>query len=76
MRKVEAKLVSYGRVINPETLEKGKDVPVGPGTRSMNGIDMFVIMMLYHEEPSRLSKIYVRGLFDNTGKIVHRSTIS
>jgi len=71
VRKVEADIVSCGRVI-----KKGKDVPVGPGSRSMSGLDMFVIMMLYHEEPSRSLKSYVRGLFDSTGKIVHRSTIS
>ena len=51
VRKVEADIVSCGRVIGPETLKKRKDVPVGPGSRSMSGLDMFVIMMLYHEEP-------------------------
>ena len=76
MTKVEAELISFGRVIEPETLKKGKDAPVGPDLKSTNGLDMFVIMMLFHEEPSRLLKSYVAGIFDNTGKIVHRSTIS
>ena len=42
--KVEAELVSCGRVVDPETLKKVKDVPVGPGTRSMNGLGMFIII--------------------------------
>jgi hypothetical protein len=76
VRKVEQELFSCGRVIEPEVLRKEKDVPVGPGSKSLSGLDMFVILMLYHEEPSRSLKSYVRGLSLNTGKVVHYSTIS
>jgi hypothetical protein len=44
--KVEAEFVSCGRVIDRETLKKGKNVPVGSGSRAMRGLDMCVIMML------------------------------
>ena len=59
MTKVQAELVACGRVIDTETSKKGKDVPVGPGSRSMNGLAMSVIMRLHHEEPSRSLKGYV-----------------
>ena len=52
MGKVEAELVSYGCVIDPKTLKKEKDGIAGPGSISLSGLDMFVIMMLFHEGPS------------------------
>jgi hypothetical protein len=53
-----------------------RKAPVGPGALSMDELDVFVILMLYHEEPSRRLANYVKCLYYYTGTIVSRSTIS
>ncbi|KAL7524232.1 hypothetical protein ACHAXR_001481, partial [Thalassiosira sp. AJA248-18] len=46
------------------------------GSKSLSDLDVFVVLLLYHQEPSRTLKSYVLGLYMNTGTLVHESTIS
>ena len=52
------------------------DSPSGPGAMVLDDFDIFVILMLYQEEPSRTWKGYTIGLSDDTGTLVSTSTIS
>ena len=45
-------LIACGHVIYPETSKKEMNVPISPGVMSLSGLDVCVIMMQYHEEPS------------------------
>lgn len=76
IRKVESELLTYGRVLDPKEIRENRGIPVGPGVLSLDDIDIFVIMMLYHAEPSRTLEGYVQGLYQCTGTIVSKSTIS
>lgn len=74
--KVEAELQSLGRVRDPKEIRQNRDGPVGPGALSLDDFDIFVILMLYHAEPSMTLQGYVQGLYQYTGSIVSKSTIS
>jgi hypothetical protein len=74
--KVEGELLSFGRVLDPKDIRANRNIPLGPGSLSLRDIDVFVILSLYHEEPSRTQRSYVIGLFMATGRLVDGSTIS
>ena len=74
--KVEEELISSGQVIDPKEIVCNRDIPSGPGSKSLSDLDVFVVLLLYHQEPSRTLKSYVLGLYMNTGTLVHKSTIS
>ena len=76
IRKVETELLTFGRIRDPIEIRENRDAPVGPGVLSLDELDIFVIMMLYHAEPSRTLEGYVQGLYQCTGTIVSKSTIS
>ena len=74
--KVENELFSFGRVLHPKEIRSNRQMPLGPGSVSFNDLDAFVILALYHEEPSRTLRSYALGLFIRTGTNVSESTIS
>ena len=76
IRKVEEELLGLGRMKSPQEIIGDRNMPEGPGAISLDDFDIFVILMLYHEEPSRTLQGYVQGLYRFTGTIVSRSTIS
>ena len=74
--KVKEKLVSHGHVPAPQEVRSNRDLPTGPGAQTLNELDIFVILMLYHQEPSRCLNGYVCRLYELTGTFVSKSTIS
>lgn len=74
--KVEEELFAFGRVLDPKEIRADSALPQGPGTLSLDEADVFVILMLYHQEPSRNSKSYVDWLRHLRGTVVDKSTIS
>ena len=77
VKKVEKELEEYGRVLHPEEVRrKNEDECLGPGSKTLDEMDVFAILQLYHDEPSRNLRSYVRSLNELTGTVVSESTIS
>jgi len=74
--KIERELFTVGRVIEPKEILANRDLPSGPGSISLSDLDAFVILMLYHQEPSMTLKGYRLGLYAYTGTLVCEMTIS
>ena len=49
---------------------------IGPGARSLDSRDIYAILLLYSDNPSRSLRSYRKGLFRMTCTVVHESTIS
>ena len=52
VNKVEMELQQYGRVLVPNDKIRQRN-DVGPGSKTLDELDTFVILSLYHDEPSR-----------------------
>ena len=75
MRKIEDELTEYGRVLEPN--EKPRQYEnIGPGSRTLDELDAFIILQLYLDDPSRGLPSYVRWLKELVGTEVSRSTVS
>ena len=74
--KIEKEMISEGRVKDPIEILRERERPTGPGSICLRDIDAFVIMMLYHQEPSMTLRGYVSGLYVHTGTLVCRQTIA
>ena len=61
--KIKKEVMSKGRVKDPIEIHWEREHPTGPGSICLRDIDAFVIMMLYHQEPSTTLRGYVNGLF-------------
>ena len=76
VNKVRKELKRYDRVLRPEEIYQNRGGAKGPGSKTLDNIDIFVIYILYTEEPSRCLASYVDGLEYITGTVVSESTIS
>lgn len=79
VRKVRDELRVHGRILreNEKTAAPLADEDEGGfGSRSLDDDDVFVLINLYFEEPSRSLRSYARELEMLTGTIVSESTIS
>ena len=74
--KVEAELFAQGRVIPPEEIRANQDRPVGPGSQSLCQFELYIIMMLYWEDPKRHLRNYKDWLLLLTGNSVSKDTIN
>jgi len=75
VRKVEKELLDYGRVLAPN--EKPRHCKYkGPGSKTLDEFDTWIILQLYLAEPSRCLPSYVRWLKQLIGTEVSESTIS
>ena len=74
--KVEEELFAFGMVLDPKEIRPDSALPQGHGMLSLDEADLFVILMLYHHEPSHNSKSYVDWLRHLRGTVVHGSNIS
>lgn len=52
-KKVEEELISFVWVIDPKDIVGNRDIPSGPGSKSLSDLDVPVVLLLYHREPSR-----------------------
>jgi hypothetical protein len=74
--KVAKEIECRGTVVDPSTAYDEREVPRGPGSKSFDTRDCFVLLFLYLTEPSRTLSDYVHWLAYYTGTIVDRSTVS
>ena len=74
--KVEEELTGLGRVQDPREIFESRDIPQGPGSVSLDDLNIFAILMLYHLEPSQTLQGYVVSLYQLTGTIASKSSIS
>ena len=71
---IEDELKTHGRILDPS--EKIKDIPRGPGSKSMDEFDMFIILVIYYADPTTTLHEYSRKLQIITGAAVSKSVIS
>ena len=76
VEKIEKELQNYGRVVDPKDILQNKEGPIGPGSKTIDENDSFVLLLLYLDEPSRTLSCYKESLELLTGTIVSESTIS
>lgn len=74
--KVERELLNYQLVLDPKDIRARRDIPIGPGSISMSDVDKFIVLALYHDDPSRSCGSYQMNLYMATGTWVHETTIS
>jgi hypothetical protein len=72
--KIEREIISEWKVRDPEEIFRERDQPTGPGSRCLSDIDVFLILMLYHQEPSTPLRGYVNGLYSHAGTLVYHQT--
>ena len=74
--KICAKIIANGGVICPSEISKNKNVPRGAGSKTLDQFDQFVLLHLMMEDPSRSRSSYRLWLFEYTGTVVSKQTIS
>ena len=78
VKKVRDEIMAEGRVLPPEEVyeRRSERVPSGPGSRTLDNDDCFVLYQLYRKDPSRSLRSYVNWLYYYTGAVVSKSTVS
>ncbi|KAL7502194.1 hypothetical protein ACHAXN_000223, partial [Cyclotella atomus] len=75
VRKVRDEMVEdNGDILDPAVIVQQR--VKGPGTHTFDEYDMYVLLLLYFEEPSRTNVSYVERLYVMTGTITSTSTVS
>jgi len=75
VRKIEKELSEYGRVLAPNEKHRQYE-QTGPGSKTLDEFDAWVILQLYLDDPSRSLPSYVRWLEQLVGTQVSESTMS
>ena len=73
--KVRDELLLHDRVLKPSEITDNRNIDRGPGARTMNDFDRFVLLQLLDEDPTRTLKSYAKGLEYYTGSRISTSTI-
>ena len=76
VKKIEDELWKYNRVLPPEEIRANQDRPVGPGSQSLCQFELFIIVRLLWEDPSRHLRSYRDWVLLLTGNKVSMDTIS
>lgn len=76
VKKIESELWCHGRVLSPQECRANEDRPVGPGSISLCQTEMYIIIRLYYENPSRHLRDYRDHIMLITGNQVSIDTIS
>ena len=74
--KIRSGLIVHGRVLRPSEISECKKIPRGAGSKTLNEFDCFILLQLHMEEPIRSLSNYVQWLFEYTGTVVSKSTVS
>jgi hypothetical protein len=75
VRKVRDEMIrNDGNILDPAVIVQQR--VRGPGTQTFDEYDMFVLLLLYFEEPTRTNASYVERLYMITGTITSTSTVS
>jgi hypothetical protein len=67
-------LDNHGNILEPAAINQQR--ARGPGANTFDEFDMFVLLMLYFEEPSRSNASYAERLYCLTGTVTSTSTVS
>jgi hypothetical protein len=73
--KIVHELMENSRILAPEEILMACGLPIGPGSQSMTDEDIFILYLLYWQDPTWSLKSYVYWLFCCTGMIVLSSTM-
>ncbi len=73
--KFEHELMENSRILAPEEILMARSLPIGLGSQSMADEDIFILYLLYWQDPTRSLKSYVYWLFCCTGLIVSSSAV-
>ena len=73
--KIRDELLFYGRVLKPSEIMDNRNIDRGPGARTLDEFDRFVLLQLLDENPTRTLRSYAEGLEEYTGKKVSQSVI-
>jgi hypothetical protein len=76
MVKIEHELMENSHILTPEEILLALSLPIGPGSRSMSDEEIFILYLLYRQDPTRSLKSYVYWLFCCTETTMLRSTVS
>ena len=76
VKKIEGELLNVGHVVSPEEVIQERNQLSGPGSKTLDEIDSFVLYSLYQKQPTRSLASYVNWLYYYTGTIVSKSTVS
>ncbi|KAL7554535.1 hypothetical protein ACHAWF_018025 [Thalassiosira exigua] len=76
VKKIQDELYFYGRVRRPSEILENKDILRGAGARTLDSLDRFVLLQLLREQPGRSLTSYHKLLFDYTGTVASKKTIS
>jgi hypothetical protein len=63
-----------GNIIHPKRIKQKRKI--GPGVNTFDDMDMFVLLFLYLDEPSRSNFSYVERLYCITGTLTSTATVS
>jgi hypothetical protein len=75
VRKVRNEMLeNNGDIVDPSLIPSNR--ARGPGAMTFDELDMYVLLMLYFEEPSRTNSSYVERLYMITGTLTSPSTVS
>lgn len=76
VNKIKNELIVNKKVLRPSVIRDNKDIVRGPGAKTLDEFDQFVLLQLHSREPSRSLKSYVQWLHEYAGTIVSESTVS
>ena len=76
MDKIRHELLVHGRVLSPSDVVGSVGQAGGAGVRTLDQFDRFVLLQLRMEEPSRSLSSYIHWLYEYTGTVVGKSTVS
>ena len=68
--KIEGEIILEGRVKDLKEIVREREPPTDPESRCLCDIDVFMIMMLYHQEPSTSLRGYINGLYSHTRTLI------
>jgi hypothetical protein len=75
VRKVRDEMIENdGNIIHPKRIKQKRKI--GPGVNTFDDMDMFVLLFLYLDEPSRSNFSYVERLYCITGTLTSTATVS
>ena len=76
VKKIKDELWTHHRILSPRELRTNQNYPVGPGSKSLSQIDIYIILMLHHEDPNTHLVVYRDYLKRYTGTVVSTDIIS
>jgi hypothetical protein len=74
--KIEHELMKDSRILAPEEILMARGLLIGPGSRSMSDEDIFILYLLYRQDPTRFLKAMYIGYFVAQGHCVKQYRVA